>query len=142
MTNWLLITFVGLCLLGCADSRRDKVYIGAGEFLVPTDKIPNQVAEIADALEQFSRTPTQHEFESVLTLAGLAKESDWYKDQQHMWYFDANFNSTSIEEREFMVTIGYWPEAKSKVLLFDAGIHRIHSIEGERETIWKIEYSK
>jgi len=142
MTKCLFFTLVGLSLLGCRDSDRVRMYIGAGEFLVPKDDLPKRIVEIADALERFPRKPSERDFAAVLVLAGLGRDSDWYKDQNHIWYFDDNFNRSGPQQSTYHVTVGYWPQENSNIRLFDAAIYRSRPIDTRRETIWKVEYSQ
>lgn len=142
MTKLLFGTFVALCLIiGCV-SKRDNVYLGTGEFLHSKDDLPARVAEIANALERFPRNPRKNEFESVLVMAGLNKEPDGYKETQHWWYLDANFESDSSLENAYVVSIAYWPNRNSSMQLLGAGIHRLDSKQPGRETIWKIDYKR
>lgn len=142
MTRLLSCTFVALCIMFGCNSQRDNVYLGTGKFLQAKDDLPPKVAEIANALERFPRNPRKNEFESVLVMAGLNKEPDHFKDSQHWWYLDSNFESDSSLENAYVVSIAYWPTRNSSRQLFSAGIHRVNSTQPGRETIWEIDYQR
>ncbi|MDX1927607.1 MAG: hypothetical protein SFV81_13885 [Pirellulaceae bacterium] len=142
MTKLLCCTLAGICLIIGCNSQRDNAYLGTGNFLQAKDDLPAKVAEIANALERFPHDPSKDEFQSVLLMAGLNKEADGYKDTQHWWYLDANFESDSSLEKAYVVSIAYWPKRNSRLQLLGAGIHRVNSMQPGRETIWKIEYMR
>ena len=138
-----LVFLLAVAFIGCRDPNRYTVFRGQGRYLTAKDEIPTRAISIANALERFPRDPTEREFESVLTASGLKTESDWFKDFEHIWYFDDKMNRPAeARERAYMVTVSYYKRENSRVAILNAGIHKKLSQAPWRETVWQIQYSK
>ena len=140
MTMPLCFAFAALSFLGCQNASSHIQPPFAGEFLVRESELPDRVVQIARVLERLSPDVTDSDFESVLAMAGMSAKSDWYKDFQHVWYFDSEFARVKPNEAAYHVTIGLWPVENSRIRIFDAGIHRRRA--SRIEPLWRIRYAQ
>lgn len=147
MTKCLTIAAVMLILAGCRDSKTQTAYTykkpiaSNGEFLVPQENLPLEIVELARALERLPTISSDAEFRSLLTMSGLNKEPDHYKDGGHFWYLDEDFRSeTDPQKRTYRISIGHFPAADSKIMFYFASIESEFPKEPWRESLWEIEW--
>ncbi|MBN1911901.1 MAG: hypothetical protein JW818_19320 [Pirellulales bacterium] len=144
MAKCVAITLAILLLSGCrgATTPSDPIQESVvGEYLVPREKLPPRIIELADSLERLPRNGTRSEFEDALVASGLNRKPDWFKDFQHLWYLDSDFHSeTNPEKRKYVISIGYFPKEDSTIVTRDAGIHHAYNHEPWQETIWQIKW--
>ncbi len=132
-----------LCLAACRDSKpRYKQPIASkGEFLVAQEDLPQEIVELARALERLPTISSDAKFRSMLTNCGLNKEPDHYKDGGHFWYLDEEFTSeTDPQKRTYLIAIGHFPTSDSEIMFYFASINRVFPTDPWRETLWIIDW--
>ena len=112
-----------------------------GEFLVPREGLPENLVKLTERIEQFPLKCSTQEFQFALVVAGLNKDSDWYKDFEHQWLIDSELNKT-VDHRlltyRIYINNVYWGD--HGVDLQRAHIRRENHPEFEDATIWVMEY--
>ena len=141
------VAVITLLLGGCRDATRHSAVnhgetsTSNGQFVVPQADLPSQIVELARAFERLPTISTDTEFRSTLARCGLNKEPDHFKDFGHFWYLDETFQSeTDPKKRAYLISIGHFPAANSRIVFYYASIDRVFPTEPWRETLWKIDW--